>query len=143
MTAPAHPAAGRHEVPLGLLWFGLLGAPLAWSLQLLIGYAFSANRCFPGTQLQLHTPTTGINTALVVMTVVALLIAAAAGVTAWRSWKATHHEEGGKEEEALEVGEGRTRFMALSGMLLSVLFGLAVFFSGLSPFVVPACGAGQ
>ncbi len=64
-------------------------------------------------------------------------------MTAWKSWRATREEEGGEQEELLEVGEGRTRFMALAGMLLSALFGLAVLFNAIPPFLVPACGAGS
>jgi hypothetical protein len=40
----------------------------------------------------------------------------------------------------LEVGEGRTRFMAYGGLLLSGLFLIAVLFSGISLVVLPHCG---
>jgi hypothetical protein len=31
-----------------LQWFGLLGAPLAWSVQLVVGYGVTEARCEPG-----------------------------------------------------------------------------------------------
>lgn len=41
---------------------------------------------------------------------------------------------------ALEIGEGRTRFMAMSGILTSVTFVLASLVHGLALLLVPPCG---
>ncbi len=41
---------------------------------------------------------------------------------------------------ALEIGEGRTRFMAMSGILTSVVFVTASLLHGLSVFLVQPCG---
>lgn len=41
---------------------------------------------------------------------------------------------------ALEIGEGRTRFMAMSGILTSITFVVASVVHGLALFLVPPCG---
>lgn len=141
MTAQAfHPAPQRHRVSDAGLWFGLFGAPLAWSIQLLAGYALSAHTCFPEDQLRPATATRPMEQTLLLIAVGGLAVALAAGLTAWSNWRRTRSETDGDSGDLLESGEGRTRFMALAGMLLSGVFALALLFSALPPFLVPACG---
>jgi hypothetical protein len=46
----------------------------------------------------------------------------------------------GTGNAVLEIGEGRTRFLALSGMLASGLFFAAVVFNVIGLIFVPPCG---
>lgn len=139
-TDAAHPAPLRHRVSVWALWFGLFGAPLVWSLQILIGYAFDSHGCFPHRR-PLATPVfSWLWTLQLVVGLVCLAIALAAAVVAWRAWQSTYDERGGDHERLLEVGEGRTRFMAFAGVLVSVLFALGVVLNLIPMFLVPACG---
>ena len=148
--AEAHPAPRRHRVAPFALWFGLLGAPVAWSVQTLINLPISAHACFPrGTPLE--APATGaLRGILFVVSIAAIAVGLAALLTAAQSWRKTRDEHqtragrGSQHESGTalaETGEGRTRFMAGAGVLTSFTFLLvsvvhtAVVFS-----VVPACG---
>jgi len=141
MTASSapHPASERQAVSPGALWFGLFGAPAAWSLQLMVSYALTAHGCFPVSE-PLAAPFFGGLWALdLVVSLAAVAAAAAAGATAWRSWRVTRGERPGGPEH-LESGWGRTHFMALAGTLVSGLFFLGVIMAGIPLFLVSPCG---
>ncbi|HET6580196.1 MAG TPA: hypothetical protein VFG66_17900 [Gemmatimonadales bacterium] len=135
----AHPAPAGHRVALGALWFGLFGAPVVWSIQLMLNYGLVTHSCFPASEPRTTPLFGGLRTTVLLAGAVALAIALAAGVTAWRSWRATRHEHPGGQESLLEVGEGRTRFMALAGMLVSGLFVLGVIMNAIPLFIMPLC----
>jgi hypothetical protein len=137
---PVHPAPGRHAVSPGALWFGLFGAPAAWSVQLMANYALTAHGCFPGSEPRATPYFGGLSTLVLVISAAALAVAAAAGGAAWRSWRTTRAEHPGGHEHLLETGAGRTRFMALAGLLLSGLFLLGVVMAAIPLFLVPPCG---
>jgi hypothetical protein len=137
-----HPAPARGRVSDALLWIGLFAAPALWSIQQLLGYSVLAHRCFPATvPLDGRSPGGPWVLALVV-TIIAIVVSLAAGGVSLRAWRRSSAERAAGNEEAslLEVGEGRTRFMAYGGLLLSGLFLVAVLFSGISLLVLPHCG---
>ncbi len=138
----SHPAPARYAVPASLLWFGLFGAPLLWSVQELVGYATTAHRCYPASVPLSGTSPGGAWVLALAVTILALLVSLAAGGTALHAWRRSAHERAAGDEEAslLEVGEGRTRFMAFGGLLLSGLFLIAVIFSGIGLLFVSRCG---
>jgi hypothetical protein len=146
----AHPAPERHRVTPFTLWFGLLGAPLAWSIQTLVNLPVSSHACFPRIE-PLAVPGTGaLRGILFVVSVGAIVIGIAALATAVHGWRLTrneHQSRGGKGSEhdrgtaLAETGEGRTRFMAAAGLMTSVTFLLvSVAHTVVVFFVVPACG---
>jgi hypothetical protein len=126
----AHPAPRRGIVPLRTLWFGIFGAPVAWALELIAGYALIAHYCYP-RNVPLRTPTFG-GTQLtgLIICIVLVLVGVSALVTSIHSWRETRRPVG-EQHELLEVGEGRTRFMAFGGILLSVMFLFALIMSAL------------
>lgn len=138
--AAAHPAPAEHAVPLGALWFGLFGAPVVWSIQLMLNFALVAHSCFPVSEPRTTPLFDALGITVLLVSVGALVIALAAFVTAWRSWRTTRREHAGGEELLLEAGEGRTRFMATAGMLVSGLFVLGVVMNAMPLFLVPLCG---
>lgn len=140
MTAALHPAPGRHQVGLGALWFGLFGAPVAWSIQELVSYAVVAHACYPNLQPQPTQSISGAWSIALIVSLLTLLIGLAAGVTAYRSWANSREERGNPEHHPLEHGEGRTRFMALSGLIVSSIFLLNLVMNAAVLFLVPACG---
>lgn len=89
------------------LWFGLLAGPAAWFLHLNVSYSLVRFICFHGHGWLLH------------LTTLATLVLAGLGMwVAWRSWKRI-----GEPDVTTGPGTlGRTRFMALGGMMLSGFF---------------------
>jgi hypothetical protein len=124
LTADSAPRG--HTLSPGALWFGLFGAPAAWSLQLLTGYALTAHACLSAAIPRTAMVSGGSWVAAVMVGVAALGFATAAGATAGRSWRRS--------------GTERTRFMSLAGMLLSGLFLIGVVMAGIPLILRPACG---
>jgi hypothetical protein len=147
-TTAGHPAPARGAVPLWTLWFGLLGGPLGWSAQALVNTSIASHGCFPQL-FPLRTPGTGgMRGILFAVSVAAIGLAVAALVMSWSTWRRTsgeHQQRSGTAEghrdstAALETGEGRTRFMALSGVLTSVTFLIVILAHTAAVFVVIPC----
>jgi hypothetical protein len=134
-TNIAHPAPHRKRVGMLALGFGIVGAPLAWNIELLVGTALSGQQCFP-RYLPLAVPLwTGTWGFLLAMSVAAIVMAIAAGLVSWRSWRRTRDEKPG----SVYGGNGRTRFMAMCGLLCSGLFLIALVFTLAAVLLVPLC----
>jgi hypothetical protein len=140
-AAPApHPAPAASAIGLGALWFGLFGAPAAWSVQLMLNYALVAHACFPAMSPR-ATPLYGaLWVVQLVASIAAALVAVLAGITALRGWRRSREEHHGGHEVLLERGEGRTRFMVVSGIMLSTIFLFGIVMSALPLFLVSPCG---
>jgi hypothetical protein len=135
----AHPAPHRDRVGMLPIFFGIAAAPIAWDTQLIVGSAFVGHACYP-TTLPLSEPQwPALWLTLVVVSLVGIAVAVAAGLVSWRNWRLTHDEKGGGEHHVLESGQGRTRFLAMVGMMTSALFLLALIFGTLGIFLVPLC----
>ena len=70
---------------------------------------------------------------------IAIAIGIAAGLVAWRNWHRTRGEAAGSAHTMIEACEGRTRFLALCGLLASGGFVLALGFATIGLLVVPVC----
>ena len=110
-----HPAPHRARVGPWSTWFAIVGAPMAWSLQLLINFSFTAHDCFPHDVplalprwSHLKAAATGVEALAAVICLVALLVA-------WLNWRRTRAEKAGNANHLVESGDGRTRFMAMCG----------------------------
>lgn len=144
-----HPAPQRGHVSLVALWFGIFAAPVAWSVQTLVNFPVAAHGCFP--QLEpLTDPRTAVRGIAFAVSIIVLAIGAAALAVSFRAWMRTrgeHHDASGEGRDhtaqtaALETGEGRTRFMALSGVLTSIVFLLLSLVHVASLFLVGPCGS--
>ena len=129
------PTPHRRGVGLLALGFGLVGAPLAWNIELLVGTALSGHQCYP-RYLPLAVPLwTGTGGLLLVMSLLALVLGVAAALVSWRSWARTRDEKPGGGPDS----NGRTRFMALCGLLTSGLFLVALVFTIAAVTLVPLC----
>ncbi len=149
-TSAGHPAPQRGNVALWLLWFGFLGAPLAWTFQTLANTAVASHGCYPQL-FPLDKPATGgMRGILFVISIVAIVVGVAAlavSFSTWRRTKGEHQEKSGEgarqhnhSTAALETGEGRTRFMALSGVLTSIVFLIVIIAHTAAVFTVIPCG---
>jgi hypothetical protein len=141
MTAAAHhPAPARHRAGLPALWFGLFGAPVAWTVQELAGSAVVGHSCFPNWQPLLLPSIAGTWTITLIVSVLTLALGAGGALAAWRSWQRTRRSHTEAAAYQAEVGEGRARFMALSGLIVSGLVLYNMILNFLVLFVIPACG---
>ncbi|HUP06545.1 MAG TPA: hypothetical protein VMU47_05300 [Caldimonas sp.] len=135
----AHPAPHRDRVPGWLITVGLFGAPAAWSVQSLLDVGLSGYACYPKDE-PLATPIwSGLSIALAGANVVALLVCVIAGVVAFVAYRRSGAERPGSAHHLLESGDGRTRFLALAGVLTSVLFVVAVAFETVQAIVGLPC----
>lgn len=137
----AHPAPHRDRVGAFAQIVALCGPPVAWSLLELVQYGFASNFCFPGYQPHAHVSLDwmGLRLALLGVAIAALAVAAVSLAVAWRLLRRTAEEHHGAVGELLEVGEGRTRFLAVWSVLFSVGFLFAILFQILALVLVPPC----
>ena len=139
-AAPSHPGPARRQVSAFALWFGLLAAPLAWAADELLLYYIASRLCASqaanDTAEMLGRATSPWFT---VVSVAALLIALAGVWVAYDSWNKSAREKQGSEHHLLEVGEGRTRFLAMCGLLTSVSFAVGFLFIFSQLWVAPLC----
>jgi hypothetical protein len=121
--------------------FGLIGGPLAWFVQLNVGFALASWPCFPKDQRGL-LPAAGLAwtwPAMIIGMGAAVAIALAAVLVSWRRFRATRAELAAGPDALIEAGGGRARFLALWGMLLGGTFGLATLLTSVAFIVLPRC----
>jgi hypothetical protein len=134
-----HPAPHRHRVGLLPIWFGIAAAPIAWDVQLLANSLFVGRACYPHAQPLTVPQWPALWLTILIISLAGIAVAVAAWLVSWRSWRLTHEEKGGGEHHLLEAGQGRTRFLAMVGMMTSTLFLFALIFGTLAVFLVPLC----
>jgi hypothetical protein len=109
---------------IALLWFGLLGPALAWFFHLALSYILVGYACDSGLVVLLH----GASLLMIGVTL-------AAGWVSWKNW----NRLGRPTDEEIEPPEGRSRFMAMSGLVMSGFFLLVILAQWIPTFIMPAC----
>jgi hypothetical protein len=139
IRSPA-PYSGR--APLVWLWVGVIAAPAFWFAQEWLGYAFSSYACFPGDAPLDRAPAGWgwVRIGIYAFDGAAIIAAMLAGYMSWQFWLATRDEKPGGAAAALELGEGRTRFIALWGIMYSLAFLGVIIFETIASIMVPLCG---
>jgi hypothetical protein len=136
LPAPRGERAGR-----GQMAFAIIAGPLAWFVLVCAGQALASQPCFPGGH-RYPQPLPGLHwtwPALIALLALCVLVAFAGLIVAWRIYQATRTEEAGRHSGLLDEGVGRTRFMALWGLLYSAGFCVATLFSLASYLALPRC----
>jgi hypothetical protein len=136
-TSGVTPRAPR----LTALWFGLFGAPAAWTVMFMVSYGMSAHFCYPGDTPLTTSTFGGLRAALGAVVVAAIIVAAGAAVVALKSWRATTRDTAGVGRP-LEMRATRPHWMALGGVLVSALFLFLILLSGVPVLLVPPCSYG-
>jgi len=116
-----------------LLWFGVLGAPLAWAFQLVAGYGLEEAACGTGTatdELWGVTSLTPIAVVCAAALAVAVLSLAAAALSRRRVTR----------ERAADV-RGYFGFTALAGVLVSTYFLALIALTTAGVLVLDPCEA--
>jgi hypothetical protein len=141
MTTQTHPAPHRHRVSASLMLFAVTGAGAAWLIQLIVDYGLAAHRCFPADMPVLSPSVPGgwSYPFLLVLNLLAIVTAVAAGIAARRIWHRTKEEHGGSTRHLLAAGEGRTRFLAMWGQLAGLGFLVAILFDTVAIYMGPRC----
>jgi hypothetical protein len=131
-----HPAPHRNRVALWETLLGVAGGPLAWIVQLCAGYSLAAAPCYAGPDRGFGgAPGPGI----IILYAVCLAIALAGAIVSLRVFRRTRGEKRGSTDELFEHGEGRTRFLALWGLLLGAGFAAVILLNGVALIGVPRC----
>jgi hypothetical protein len=148
-SSEEHPAPARRDAALSALWFGFVGAPAAWSVQTLVNLSLVSHSCYPRLTPLASPATGGVRGIAFTVSLVALAVCLAAAFVSWRTWWRTreeHQRGSGRAQQhqpssaLLETGEGRTRFMALAGVLTSVTFLVVSALHMSTIFLVSPCG---
>ena len=142
MTSPPnqidHPSPGRDKVAVPWLIAGLAIPSAAWTLEMLTGFGVSSNAC-PLTPIPRKGGFSGEETLLLSVQLVCLIAAIASGFMSYRHWRLVQAEKQDSEHSHLTIGEGRTRFLAIAGMLVAGTFAVAILFNVAEPILIPSC----
>ena len=111
------------------LWFGLLAAPAAWTIQGLLGW-------WAGERICGDLSIAGVRGLTALGSMLALIVALAGVATAWRAWLTTTSAPHPIHAEAWD----RVEFMALGGFLVSSAFTLGIIWGALPSLMLSACG---
>jgi hypothetical protein len=113
-----------------LQWFGVFGAPFAWAVQHVAGFALTLAACDPAGRTW-SIAVDGITTAI---TVVAAAVALGAGAAAVASWAQVR---GAGDDDP--PPDGRRYFLALIGIAVMPLFLAMILMSGGGVLDLPEC----
>jgi hypothetical protein len=122
-----HPARHRERVSIWAILWGVLGSGIAWAGHLMLNYAISVHACYPG-RIPLSRPDSGAGWAwpvILVLDLITLGLIASSFRVAFRNFKLSGRESEGHHHHLMEVGEGRTRFLSLTGMAFAIIFFLS------------------
>jgi hypothetical protein len=134
-----HPSPHRERVSLWAMWFCILGAPAAWSLQQLINAPLFAHGCYPKDVPLTEPIWANAGSVALAVEIVAIVVCLVAGLMAWRNWRRTRAEKEGSGHHLMESGDGRSRFMAMVGLICSGLFLLATIVATAFLYMVQPC----
>jgi hypothetical protein len=122
--------------------FAVFGGPLAWFAQLYGGFALASQPCVVDgmhmTEPLADAQWTG--PAMIVLISASLLVALGSFAVAWQSFnRAQTTAPGMQQRDPSDAGLGRSRFLAVWGMLLAGVFTLATAMSAIGFFMLPRC----
>jgi hypothetical protein len=119
-------------------WFGLGGAPIAWSVLQLVVYPIAARACFPHAVPLAQPGIAHVGTITTVASVVALVVGLMALRTSMHNVRVTRAAAGDPSAPPDEV-EGPWYFLAYAGVVASVVFSLGIVMTALAPLVGSPC----
>jgi hypothetical protein len=131
---PVGAAPETRNVHFLILMFGACAAPIFWTGQLILGYAVSAQVCYPGDHPVMLSSAGPFFTVLIIFDAVALIAALMGGAVSWRIWQYL-----GALRHPTQHEEGRDRFLAIWGLFSSLWFFFAILFNTIASLTVPPC----
>lgn len=118
----------RYCPKAGQLWAGWLVAAAAWGLHLLVSYGLVELVCKKPAILE----TVWVEIILHGLTILFFLLALSGAALGW-------HISRRLRTERKPSDHGRSKFMATSGILLSLFFATVILVQGLPNMVLPTC----
>jgi hypothetical protein len=106
-----------------LVWYGFLGAALAWSLQLALGYGIEDSACSQGES--------GTKAWIVAVTLVLGAVAAGSLGAAFLSWRGAGRDP-----------RGVVGFLAVTGLAAGIFFLVLIALGGLQLLALDSCRQG-
>ena len=130
--APAQEISRAETIGSWRLWFAVLGAPLAWLTQLVLAYSLEEwFGCAPSTTDVGEVLGVGVRTAALVVTAAMAAVAIAAGAAGWSCLR--------KAPRVADDDGRRVRWMAIAGLMNSILYGLFIVVAIVPPLVLDVC----
>jgi hypothetical protein len=130
----------RQEGSSWMFWLQLLAGPILWSIHFIVSYLLVEAFCRMGWNFNL-LGFPGLSVIVVVFTVLALLGVAMFGMRSYRSWRNLNRDLSMRDQirETSQWSEGPVEFVYLSGLLLSVLFGVTILVVGIPALFLRPC----
>ena len=129
----------RRPVSFAALLFGSCAAPIFWLGQEMLSYVVTAHYCYPGDHPEAIASMASLRAAMFSFDTVAILAAAAGGITAWLCFLKTRPSEEVHGSRHLAAAEGRAHFLSLWGLFSSLWFFGAIVFNTIASIAVPLC----
>lgn len=106
-------------------WWGVMGAPVIWAIQLQAEYSFAPVTCHIGTHIPLY-----------VFTILCIILALIGTVISHHQWRTM----GSGSPDQTDGGHiARRRFNGGLGMIISLTFAIVILAQGLSAVFFDAC----
>lgn len=129
----AHDISRSETIGSWMLWFGVLGAPLAWLTQLVVNYSLEEwFSCSPSVTEVGEVLGMSVRTVGLIVTLGTGLVAVGAGVASVSCFRKT----GGGDERS-----NRPRWMAIAGIMNSVLYLLFIVVGVVPTLILNLCEA--
>lgn len=128
-------ARSPQNISSGRLWFGFVGASVAWILAGLINVLLAWQACMGGEAGSFFFTQTGVRVVLGIITFALLALATAAGVISFQNWRALKQQPDFVEAE----GRGRQEFMAIFGVFVSVSLGVGIVWFAMPIYIIRMC----
>lgn len=118
------------------LWFGLISGPLVWTIYFIIGYALIEAACKTTLLDEPIQQLDGIAFTILILTGVGMLLALVGTLFNLRHWRQI-------KQESIDSSGGRTEsvrgYMAFTGLLLNLIFGFTIVFTGVAALFLNPC----
>lgn len=109
-----------------LLWFGILGGPVAFGLVRLAGIILISGRCVPPAQGAVLFGLSSSQQRMGIITMVGALVAGAAWLASWHAWRQARRQTEERSGESVRPAP----FWALGGLFLSSVFFVLILLTG-------------
>ncbi|SFE83214.1 hypothetical protein SAMN05216574_10698 [Blastococcus tunisiensis] len=117
-----------------LLWFGVLGGGVAWSLHTVVDWGLEETVCRSGHDEVLGLPLRPVLFVLAVLFLAVSLLSTLASHVVWRRLRGAP-----ADGDRAALRRQRASFMALVGLVGNVLFTIMLVMSTVAVLVIPVC----
>lgn len=119
----------------GRLWFGFMGAAVAWVLAGVLNVVLAWEACLGKDSQSFFFTQTGVHVVLGIVTLIMLGLAVASGVVSFQNWRLLSRQDDFVEAE----GRPRQEFMAIFGVFVSLCLGIGIIWFVLPIYLIRFC----